>query len=211
MQFERIVDSNFFHLSLRLSYVNENILKMSLTLATLWQSHSATLGGERSLLLVLSTRLKKQSRIRMAVHFLFPRFFKGEWLTGDMLQDVDQRLIFKVNVPLHLYKTKNAACIPACKWMTAIFAWMSCLLKQKSCYWLWKLDIEKFIFEGLEKRYGRELSQEVGILYKILCRYASYPIVCMQGWTNNCFKMEKFLSQWSVHLAVVFAHQIILW
>lgn len=75
--------------------------------------------------------------------------------------------------------------------MTAIFPWMSCLLKQKSCSWLWKLDIEKFIFEGLEKKYGRELSQEVGILYKILCCYSSYPIVCMQGWTNNCFKMEK--------------------
>lgn len=166
-------------------------ITLSLTLATLWQRHSATLGGERSLLLVLSTRLKKQSRIRMAVHFLFPRFFKGEQLTGDMLQDVDQRLIFKVNFPLHLCKTKNVACIPT-KWIMAFFSWMSCLLKQKSCYWLWKLDIGKFIFEGLEKKYGRELSQEVGILYKILCCYSSYPIVCMQWWTNNCFKMEKF-------------------
>ena len=126
-------------------------IALSLTLATLWQSHSATLGGERPLFLVLSTRLKKQSRIWMAVYFLFPRFFKGEWLTGDMLRDVDQRLIYNVNFPLHLYKTKNVACIPT-KWMMAIFPWMSWLLKQKSCYWLWKLDIEKLIFEGLERK-----------------------------------------------------------
>ena len=135
-------------------------ITLSLTLATLWQSHSATLGGERSLLLVLSTRLKKQSRIRMAVHFLFPRFFKGEQLTGDMQQDVDQRLIFKVNFPLHLYKTKNVACIPT-KWIMAFFSWMSCLLKQKSCYWLWKLDIEKFILvlkKDMEENYPKKLA-----------------------------------------------------